>query len=354
MAVEASQEALDEIATLVTELRTVPPTTVLVDLLQVLSRDVCDKDLAAATALDREAIAAARAIGDPDTIAHALLRSAWAWWVNGDLDAQRSALLQALQHIEATGAERHLTEVLGWLGANAGMHGVFVEASQYAARTGERVAASGSSLQRATALRAAVWTALWRGDLHAAVERAQQAVDAAIDAGARDIIGVNYWFLGEALDAAGEFVQARTAHDTAIDRLSGLPSQGLRAEARTRLVKTLVSLGELHEARRQAELAGGEVAASDVYTLATSAAALAAVCAARGNADGGRAVVPRSAGADRPDRLRVSAHRDPPGLRGVPAGVRARRRGPADPRGGAGLLRFTGHAVRAPAHREAA
>jgi len=89
MTIEASQEVLDEIATLVTELRALPPTVVLVDLLQVLSYDVSDKDLAAATALDQEAIAAARAIGDADTIADALVRSAWAWWVNGDLDAQR-------------------------------------------------------------------------------------------------------------------------------------------------------------------------------------------------------------------------------------------------------------------------
>ena len=282
MTVEPSQEVLDEIATLVIELRTVSPTTVLVDLLQVLSYDVCDKDLAAATALDREAVAAARAIGDADTIAHALLRSAWAWWVNGDLEAQRRALLEALQHIEATGAERHLSSVLGWLGANAAVHGAFGEAAHYAARAGARAAASGSSLQRATALRSVVWAARWRGDLRTAVERAQQAVDAAIDAGARDIIGVNYWFLGETLDAAGELGPARTAHEAAIDHLSGLPSQGLRAEARTRLVKTLVSLGELPEARRQAELARAEVAANDVYTVATAAAALAAVCAAEG------------------------------------------------------------------------
>ena len=282
MTIESSQEVLDEIATLVAELRTIPPTTALVDLLQVLSSDVCDKDLAAATALDREAIAAARAIGDADTIAHALLRSAWAWWVNGDLEAQRRALLEALRHIEATGAERHLSAVLRWLGESAGSRGAFVEAVEYNVRASERAAASGSSLQRAFTLPGLAWAELWRGDLGAALERAHSAVDAAIDAGARVEIGVNYWFLGGVLDAAGEPGQARAAHQTAIDHLSGQPSQGLRAEARTRLAKTLVTLGDLDGARRQAELARGEVAANDVYTLATAAAALAAVCAAEG------------------------------------------------------------------------
>jgi len=282
MAVEASQEVLDEIATLVTELRTLPPTTVLVDLLQVLSHDVSDKDLAAATALDREAIAAARAIGDPDTIVFAVLRSHWAWWVNGDIDAQRRALLEALQHIESTGAERHLSTVLGWLSASAAVRGAFVESVEYVVRANDRAVASGSSLQRAITLRGVMWAAFWRGDLRAAVETARQGVDAAIDAGARAIIGGNYWFLGEILDAAGELGQAREAHETAIAHLSGPPSAGLRAEARTRLVKTLVSLGDLHEARRQAELARAEVAANDVYTVATAAAALAAVCAAEG------------------------------------------------------------------------
>jgi tetratricopeptide (TPR) repeat protein len=280
MTIEASQEVLDEIATLVTELRALPPTAVLVELLEVLSHDVSDKDLAAATALDQEAIATARAIGDADTIANALLQSAWAWWVQGDLGAQRRALLEALQHIEATGAERQLGTVLGWLGANTAFRGAFVESGEYAVRANERAASSGSSLQRAEALRGVVFTALGHGELDVAVRVAKEAVDAAIDAGALQDIGSNYGLLGIALHAAGEFGQAREAHERAINRLAGPPLRGFRAEARTQLVKTLVSLGEISEARRQAETARAEVAASDVYTIATTTAALAAVCAA--------------------------------------------------------------------------
>nr|MDP9320879.1 AAA family ATPase [Chloroflexota bacterium] len=282
MTIEASQEVLDEIATLVTELRALPPTVVLVELLHVLSFDVSDKDFAAATALDQEAIATARAIGDADAIADALLRSAWPWWVNGDLVAQRHALLEALQHIEATGAEGPLGAVLGWLGTNAAFRGAFVEAVEYAVRANERATSGGSSLQRALSLPGVVFTALWRGEIDVAVTIAKEAVAAAIDAGALKPIGNNYGALGIALDAAGEFRQAREAHERAIDRFSGPPSQGFRAEMRTGLVKTLVSLGEIPEARRQAETARAEVNANDVYTVATSTAALAAVYAAEG------------------------------------------------------------------------
>jgi tetratricopeptide (TPR) repeat protein len=285
MALEESQEVLDEIAALVAQLRTIPPTTVLVDLLGVLSFDLSDKDLAGATALDREATAAARVTRDPETIASAIIRSAWAPWVNGDLDAQRRALAEAQEQIDRTGAQRHLTELFGWLGANAAMSGRFVEAERYSAQAIERAAASGSAIQRAVTRRGAVWTAIWAGELDQAVIHGQAAVDAAIDAGARAVIGVNYWFLGDVFELAGRHEEARVAYERSVEHLSGAPSQGLRAEARTRLTKPLIGLGRVAEARLQAETARGEVAAHDVLTLATAAAALAAVMDAERRAD---------------------------------------------------------------------
>ncbi|MHB8631457.1 MAG: hypothetical protein ACYC9W_05975, partial [Candidatus Limnocylindria bacterium] len=282
MALEASQEVLDQIAALVAELRTVPPTTVLVELLRWLSFDLSDKDLAAATALDREAIAAARATGDPETIASALLHSHWVWWVNGDLEASRRALAEAQEHSDRTGVRQHLSMLLGWLGANAAMRGSFAEATRYAALANERAIASGSSLQRANALRGAVWAAIWTGDLGAGATIGQEAVDVAIDAGARSEVGVNYWFQGDVFEAAGQLERARAAYEQAVEHLSGAPSRGLRAEARTRLAKVLIHLGEIDEARLHAETARTEVAANDAFTVATAAAALAAVRAAAG------------------------------------------------------------------------
>ena len=285
MDLEATQEVLDEIRALVAQLRAIPPTTALVDLLRVLSFDLSDKDLAGATALDREAIAAARATEDPETIAAAIIGSAWAPWVNGDLDAQRRALTEAQEHIDRTGAQQHLTQLFAWLGANAVMSGRFVEVGRYSSQAHERTAATGSAIQRAVTLRGAVWNAMVTGELDRAVVHGQAGVDAAIDAGARSVIGVNYWFLGDAFEFGGRHEEARVAYERSIEHLSGAPSQGLRAEARTRLTKTLVSLGRVAEARLQAETARAEVSAHDVLTLATAAAALAAVMAAERRTD---------------------------------------------------------------------
>jgi tetratricopeptide (TPR) repeat protein len=284
MAIEGSQEVLDEIAHLVDELRALPPTTVFVEVLQNLSYDLTTRDAEAATALDREAVAAARVVGDPDTVVHALYRSHWVPWVTGDIDGERRVLREALQHAESTGAEQHLSKVLGGLGAGAAMRGDYVEAVEYATRSNERATASGSSSARSDALKGVCWTSYWRGDFPAMVAAARQCLALAIDAGGRVYVATAYWHLGEMLDFAGELTQARDAHERAIEGLAGATSQGLRAEARTRLVKTLVSLGDLAEARRQAELARAEVEANDVYTQATAAAAVAAVCAAEGDA----------------------------------------------------------------------
>ncbi|HEX6061297.1 MAG TPA: adenylate/guanylate cyclase domain-containing protein [Candidatus Limnocylindria bacterium] len=283
-AVEGPQDVLGEIATLVAELRLIAPTSVFVDLLQQLSYDRADKDVASAAALDREAVAAARAIGDPDTLVRAIFRSQWVPWVAGDLVAERALLLEALQLSESTGATRHLSEVLGGLAGGAAMRGDLVEAVEYAGRSNERAIASGSSLQRCRASTAMAWSAYWRGDVPAAIALARGGVGFAIDAGVRLLIATHHMTLGELLDLAGELPEARAEDERAIDGLAGDPWTGQRAEARTRLVKTLISLGDRPEARRQAELARAEVLEDDVYTLTTSAAALAAVCAAEGNA----------------------------------------------------------------------
>src|SRR5579859_853399 len=77
------------------------------------------------------------------------------------------AFAEAQEHRDRTGVRQHLSMLLGWLGANAAMRGSFVEATRYAALANERAIASGSSLQRAIALRGAVWAAMWTGDLGA-------------------------------------------------------------------------------------------------------------------------------------------------------------------------------------------
>jgi class 3 adenylate cyclase/tetratricopeptide (TPR) repeat protein len=283
MAVEGSQEVLDEIAVLVAQLRPVPPSQIFVELAQHLSYHYSDKDVAAASALNREAVAAARVVGDPDTIVQALHQSYWVPWVAGDMTAVRAWLLEALREAESTGAQEHLGAVLGGLGVAAAVSGDLPEAVAFVTRSNDRAVASGSSLQRSYALAGVSWQALWRGDLALAVDISRRAIALAVDAGAQLRIATSHINLGEILDLAGQLEEARAALEQAIDRLAG-PWHGQRAEARTRLVKTLLSLGDIPEARRQAELAREEVESTDVYTVATSTAALAAVHAAEGSA----------------------------------------------------------------------
>lgn len=284
MAVEPSQDVLDEITRMIGDLRALPPTRVQVELLRVLSFDQSDTDPAASIALDREAVAAARAIGDADTIAAALMHAHWVHWVNGDLAASQRALIEAHEHAVASGAERELGLISGWVGVNAWARGDFATAERYFSEGLQR-AMKGSPLQRGQVLRGSVLRALWRGDLDAALAAGQEAVEATIDAGARTEIGVNYWFLGDALEAAGKLDEARTAHEQAVAALSGEPSRGLRAEARTRLANVLVRLGNVADARTEAETARAEVAPNDVFTAATAAAAVAAVRTAEGLVD---------------------------------------------------------------------
>jgi len=70
-----------------------------------------------------------------------------------------------------------------------------------------------------------------------------------------------------------------------VHTLEGAALLSFRAEARTQLARTLVMLGELGEARRQAELARAEVGPDDGETIATARWALAVVCAAEGRPD---------------------------------------------------------------------
>jgi len=282
---EGSDGTLEEIASLASELRRHPPTVVLVDLLQAQSGQLSDKDAAAAAALDREAIDLARAVGEPETIAWAMLRSHWVPWVAGDLETQRRVLAEAYAYIEASGARGALGEALEWLRLNAWELGAFQEMAAYARREQAWASAHGSAIQRAYSSVGLAQAAHMRGDLGAALAFARQSVELAVDAGVRESIGINQWFVAEALVAAGDLAGARAALEISVGALEGTSLQGFRAEARTQLARTLVTLGDLGEARRQAELARAEVGPDDGLTIATAAWALAAVCAAEGRPD---------------------------------------------------------------------
>ena len=155
----------------------------------------------------------------------------------------------------------------------------------YARREQKWASARGSADQRSAALQGLAQAAQMRGDLGAALAFARQSVELAVDAGVRLSIGINQWDVAEALGAAGDLAGARAALEASVRALEGSALQGFRAEARTRLARTLVTQGDLGEARRQAELARAEVGPDDSLTIATAAWALAVVCAAEGRPD---------------------------------------------------------------------
>jgi tetratricopeptide (TPR) repeat protein len=303
---EPSGDTVDEIRAVASELRSQPPTVVLVDLLAVLSVQLSDKDLAAAATLDREAIDVAKALGDPEAIAWAMVRAQWVPWIAGDLEGQRRMLADAYAYVEASGARGALGNVLGGLGANAWQRGAFEDLAAYGARHRDWANANGSPVQRSAAAQGQAGVAQLRGDLDAALAFGRQAIELAVDAGVRESVGVSHWFVADALEAAGDLAGARAALQTSVDLLGGAALQGYRAETRTQLARVLVKLADLSEARHQAELARAEVGADDLYTTVTATWALAAVCAAEGRHEDAQRLYEQARERMRPTGYRLS------------------------------------------------
>ena len=282
---EGSQEVLDEIEQLVLRARELSTGTVLVDLLQALSGTVSDRDPERARTLDREAVAAARELGDPETIAWAMVRSHWVPWARGDLEEHRRVLVEADAYIRISGARAAAPECLGWLGVNAQWRGDFEAAARYLDEHEGLARASGSPAQLGQALRNRSVLAVARGDIASARAAAEQALAAHLDSGNRMEIGVGRWFIADALDAAGDRTAAVAALRRSVEDLGAATLQGFRAEARVHLALLLLAAGDVSGARSEAELARAEVEPGDVYTVASSTAALAAVHAGEGDVD---------------------------------------------------------------------
>ncbi|MDQ3401289.1 MAG: AAA family ATPase [Chloroflexota bacterium] len=281
---EGSQELLDEIEAVIPHARG-SPSALLVDLLQALSDPVSEHDPARARALDREAVAVARLLDDPETIARAMVRAHWVPLFLGDLEEHRRVLVEADAYIRASGARTAAPECLGWLFWNALTRGDvgawvrFVDEQEDVAR------ASGSPAQLGLALRNRSVLALARGDIASGRAAAEQALAAQRDSGNRQEMGIGHWFVADALEVAGDRAGAVAALRRSVEDLGPVTLQGYRAEARVRLAHLLIGLGDVAGARREAELARVEVAPNDVYTVASSTAALAAVHAAEDDHD---------------------------------------------------------------------
>lgn len=279
--IEGSDEALAEVRELLPSARAAGPSEALVALLLDASSRSFD-DTERAFALGREAVAAARALGDADAIAAALFRSHWTPWAVGDLGTQRRMLLEALEHMRASGARRMEFGCLGWLSNNAYMRGDFSAAHAYHQDAIRRAAEGSSPLQRMFLTRQRASWAWVGGDLATAEPLAREQLRLAHDLGLRSQIGNAYWWLGFVLRDSGDLSGARDAFESSVAILAPAAEQAFRAEARAQLSGICLALGDLEAAREQAMFSRAEVQADDAYTQATSQGALAQVRAAEG------------------------------------------------------------------------
>ncbi|HET8568439.1 MAG TPA: adenylate/guanylate cyclase domain-containing protein [Candidatus Limnocylindria bacterium] len=281
--IESSDEALAEVRALLPEARAAGPSEALVALLVDTSFRTFD-DKEQAFALDREAVEVARALRDPETIAFALFQSSWTPWGVGDLDMQRRCLLDALEHMRASGARRMEFGCLAWLANNGYMRGDFAAAHAYHEEAARRVAEGSSPLQRMFLTRQRGGWALSRGDLATAASLERDQLRQAQDLGLRSQIGVAHMWLARVLRDSGDLAAARAALESAVAMLAPAAEVAFRAEARAQLARVCVAMGDLEEARAQADTARAEVEADDAFTQCTSRSALAQVRAFEGRA----------------------------------------------------------------------
>ena len=282
MGIEGSQEVIDEIEELI-PLARAAPSQVLVDLLLALFDPFTDRGPERARALGREAVAVARELGEPETIARALVQAHMVPWALGDFEEHRRVLAEADAYMRASGARGAASECLGWLAINAYWSGDFEATAGYVEGLERLARASGSPAQLGLALFIRSVMALARGDIDSARTAAEASLAAHRDSGVQLEMGVARWFIAEALAAAGELTAAIAALRTSIDDLAAPALQAYRAEARARLALLLLEAGDVAGARREAMLARAEVAPRDAFTLASSTASLAAVHAGEGD-----------------------------------------------------------------------
>ena len=282
MGIEGSQELIDEIEELI-PLARAAPSQVLVDLLLALFDPFTDRDPERARTLARDAVAVARELGEPETIARALVHAHMVPWALGDFEEHRRVLAEADAYMRASGARGAASECLGWLAINAQWSGDFEAAAGYVEGLERLARASGSPAQLGLVLQIRSVMALARGDIDSARTAAEASLAAHRDSGVQLEIGIAPWFIAEALAAAGELTAAIAALRTSIDDLAAPALQGYRAETRARLALLLLEAGDVAGARREAMLARAEVAPRDAFTVASSTASVAAVHAAEGD-----------------------------------------------------------------------
>lgn len=281
--VEGAREALVRLDEALAAARAAGPSEVLVRLASQRGFVARLESLDVSGALFAEGIAAAKATGDPELIAHAMLMSNAQSWMVGDLDEQRRLLTEADTLMTASGRTAERGVALAWLATNASQSGAFPSAVTYLEQAEQLARASGSRFQQWAAARAAARDALVMGQVDQALSLAKASLGFAKDIGARRPMALSHIRLGEVLYAAGDLSGSRAMLEEGHAVLDPHTMQETLVEASWKLSRTCLAMGDRAAARTYAEAAVAGVAKTDLYSAVTVRVALAAVCASEGD-----------------------------------------------------------------------
>ncbi|HEX9437457.1 MAG TPA: adenylate/guanylate cyclase domain-containing protein [Candidatus Limnocylindria bacterium] len=283
-AAESTSETTEQLRRAIGEHRAAGPSPALVRaLLQLAYRTVqlsAEAEAEAVTMLD-DALAVAGDTADHELIAEAMTVRATIHWWRGELDEHRHRLEEALAYEREHGMQRALSETLSWLGANAAVQAQYERALSFRRQFVELAERSGSLLHLRQAKQGEVRIAISNDRTADAVRAAHEAIAVSQQLGSRELLGRAYELLGDALFYAGDLEASR---DAFLDGLRAYdPSQRASLpETQWRLARTYLALGDIGRARDQAEAGRASVVASDVFSVATTTAQLAAVRSAEG------------------------------------------------------------------------
>ena len=262
--------------------KAVRPSKVLPELLDLRARLLIDEaGPDAVQPMLVEALDAARETGDPDLIADAMWSVAFNRYYAADMDTMRRLLEEAREYVTRTGSTRK-GKILFWLGRSALYQGDLTAGS---ALVDEAIAALPYKSKWYRAIEH--WTrasrALNQGDPTTALTEARIGQALFRETGQPNFIASTGWAIGEAMLALGDYRGARDVLAEALDLFTRRRQRGQIPEVQARLARALVHLGDIAEARAQAEGAADMVMPSDLESRFIARIALAEVREAEGD-----------------------------------------------------------------------
>jgi class 3 adenylate cyclase/tetratricopeptide (TPR) repeat protein len=272
----------DVIAALVTA-RAAGPSHVLAELL--LHRSTYESqhgESEAAGATIEEALEIAHRVSDPQLVADVMWSKAFhAYWLGG-IDEMYRLLVEALEFIRRTGADRRVGRILVWLGNCARYRGDLTEGIRYM-EEGFAAAKYQSKFFRGVRHFTRARFAIAMRDDATALREARQSLAVTRELGQPGWVANALWLLGETLLDGGDPAAARDAFAEAVDLFERRKQRGQIPEVRARLARSLLRLGDISEARTHATAAREIALKTDLESRYIAAVALAEVREAEGD-----------------------------------------------------------------------